>query len=356
MTQYSQRQPNRLVYNLRRFFFHGPSPRASRIWGIRALREIVCESICGCLVPPNPRLLEIRPHSDGADAASALEGASAQSCPVCWITDRDYLFITLISVHSMMKYAPPGCPLFILAKDLTDSELKALEKIPGITVMEPASGRGKDVDRTSYVTSTALHKFDLPELFGSFDRVLYLDSDILICGSLTGLFQLDLRDAWVAGVVDPLAVLRGHAAERLGTVSYINSGVLLLNLSAMRADHVQERLWATKLREKISFYMDQDAINTVMDRRIRLLPPHYNWMPGNLARYRISLRRTAKLYGLAEADFPIAPFILHYANMVKPWHVSGKVPLRALWQAETEETKAWLKSLNATELLNGMPD
>lgn len=348
MTRFSQRQPSRLSYNLKRFFYRGPSPRASRLWGIRALREILCEGVCGCLFPPDPRLLEIRPRVSSADATSA------QSCPVCWITDRDYLFITLISVHSMMKYAPSGCPLFILARDLTSSDRKALERIPGIAVMEPPSDRGRDVDKTSYVTSTALHKFDLPELFGSFDRLLYLDSDTLVCGGLDGLFRFDLRDALVAGVVDPLAVLRGHAAERLGTSAYINSGVLLMNLASMRAERVPERLWAAKLGETVSFYMDQDAINTVLDGRIRLLPPHYNWMPGNLARYRISLRRAAFLYGLTEADFPIDPAILHYANMVKPWHAAGDVPLRALWLAEAEETEAWLKSLNAAELLNGM--
>ena len=59
----------------------------------------------------------------------------------------------------------------------------------------------------AYRNITTLHlraylKFDLPDLIPHQDKVLYLDSDVIIQKDLTDLFEINIKDYYAGAVKD----------------------------------------------------------------------------------------------------------------------------------------------------------
>lgn len=121
--------------------------------------------------------------------------------------------------------------------------------------------------------------------FTDIDRILYLDSDILVCRDLSELFDTDLGDYVLGGVRDMAPVndkyhpqgifVKNFAEKYLNNGPYINSGVLLLNLKKMH--EYENLLFETKIP---LICPDQDLINAAFVGKIKILPLKYNLAPG----------------------------------------------------------------------------
>lgn len=111
--------------------------------------------------------------------------------------------------------------------------------------------------RWSYL---ALMKAAVPFLRGVSGRVLVLDVDTIVNGSLDDLWNLPDAPIYMAREI-------GREGE------YFNSGVMLMNAELLRDDFTQV---VNLINEKKYEFGDQDAINEVMKGRIAALPPEYN--------------------------------------------------------------------------------
>lgn len=134
-----------------------------------------------------------------------------------------------------------------------------------------------------------LYRLCLPELLPDVSKILYLDADILAHGDILELWNIELGDYAAAGRWDPPVEGFKKVEESIERKcqpfwesadwnSYVNSGVLVLNLDKIRREH---RL----LEESVSFwnafgmaFPDQDALNYILRGKIKLLPPHLNMM------------------------------------------------------------------------------
>lgn len=175
------------------------------------------------------------------------------------------------------------------------------------------------------------YRIYLPDLLPELDRVLYLDCDMLVVGDLTPLWRTGLDGHYLAAVSNVLERdardwPRELGLERAG--DYFNSGLLLLNLAALRRDGMPARLAAfgresgRRLR-----WPDQDALNALLARR--RLPLHPRWNCQNSLFYYPEARRTFGADAIAEAVSD--PAILHFegGGIVKPWHYLSRHPYRA---------------------------
>ncbi len=123
--------------------------------------------------------------------------------------------------------------------------------------------------------------------FRDIDKLLYLDSDILVCRDVLELFNTDISDCAFGAVRDLAPVndkyhpqgiyVKKFAAEYLNNGPYYNSGVLLLNLRKMA--EYEYLLFETKVR---LFYPDQDLLNAAFVGKTKTLPLKYNLAPGVL--------------------------------------------------------------------------
>jgi lipopolysaccharide biosynthesis glycosyltransferase len=155
-----------------------------------------------------------------------------------------------------------------------------------------------------HISSAALLRTQLPELLPDLDRVLYLDADLIVRHDIAELYQSDLGGKAMGGIVD-LGIYTRLRREtihgklrlrdyfrRLGLdmrrSPYVNSGVLVMDLKALR----QLRFSAAAL----AFSSDHGAELITMD--------HYlaRWLQPNL---RLQL-----------SD----PWLIHYTGRAKPWN------------------------------------
>lgn len=97
-------------------------------------------------------------------------------------------------------------------------------------------------------------------------RVLYLDADTLVMDDLSELCLLQMEDAAIAGVLDPLT-FKPETYIRCGYSpgqQYVCSGVLLMNLDYWRQHDITSLvLEYTKEHANSLRFPDQDAINAV---------------------------------------------------------------------------------------------
>lgn len=102
------------------------------------------------------------------------------------------------------------------------------------------------------------------------DRVLYLDSDVLCRSSLMPLFCTDMEGKEIAGVPDRYGKwFFGNPLRH----SYLNSGVLLLDMKQIRQSGLFARCRAM-CRDKKMFMPDQTALNKLAKKK--RLPRCYN--------------------------------------------------------------------------------
>lgn len=155
----------------------------------------------------------------------------------------------------------------------------------------------------------------------SVSKVLYLDGDVIVLGSLSSLYDNNIEDYAIAGVMDHNQNLSQYNRLQYSyDLGYINSGVTLLNLDYWREYCVENRLvdFIIKYPERISGVADQDVINCVLRNEKIMLPLKYNVQNGFFFKPQYS-----KLdYWKYSEEIIVArenPVILHYSGPIKPW-------------------------------------
>ncbi|MBR6127334.1 glycosyltransferase family 8 protein [bacterium] len=184
---------------------------------------------------------------------------------ICYITDNKYFLPTLVSIISIAENCSnSSINIHVICSDISQKYIKILDSLSfrNISIIvnfveNPYKNLG---EKHRHVSKTALLKFSVPYLFPNLDKILYLDSDILVFRDLENLYDIDLNNSYVAAVSDIKAVKCYHFDKKLGLDNYFNSGVMLLNLEKMRNDNISEKLVELKNSEKEQSFMDQNAL------------------------------------------------------------------------------------------------
>lgn len=140
---------------------------------------------------------------------------------------------------------------------------------------------------------SAYSRLFLPEFIDdSIDRLIYLDADGIVVGSLEELITISMGNI-VAGVLDTISVADRISVGLKPTDNYICSGMLLIDLSRWRGQDITNRLveFVEKYNGQIKA-MDQGAINGYFKGNIDIIHPKFNCMT---LFYRHSSTHLAKL-------------------------------------------------------------
>ena len=129
-----------------------------------------------------------------------------------------------------------------------------------------------------FISATALLKLYLPEVLSGLDRAIFLDSDTLVLKDLQELFVTDLGSNIVAGVPDIARITQKSYLDYLGFNGdfYYNAGVLVLDLKQMRQENITQQLINYAQHRQNLWFVDQDVLNMVLQKRIKKLSYKYN--------------------------------------------------------------------------------
>ena len=152
----------------------------------------------------------------------------------------------------------------------------------------------------------------LTTLAEEFDRVLYLDTDMLITGSnLRRLFDIDLEGAPIAAVRDvhqsvrPQRIAREFLATDLPNAPYFNAGMLLIDGPAFIRDRRAAQIeQIARTHPSALTAHDQSLLNIAFHCNWLELSPVWNW--------QFSYRNTL-LTPYLELE------VIHFAGAKKPW-------------------------------------
>ena len=266
---------------------------------------------------------------------------------VCFSTDDRYCGILGVALQSMIDHMNPklNYHVHILAdgvsvgnKSLIYQMEKQLENlfIHFIDVKDCKEKiKGIFIDR--HLSIATYYRFFLPELLPNIDKILYLDTDVIINEDIADLYNTDIKKNVIGGCLD-LAVIHcdfgdfRKSHEMLKSLSYknpekyINAGVILFNLEKMREQDTTQKLLTTALNHSFIFH-DQDAINLVCDGDIKILDGKWNFIahlspeiyPYSIQQ-DISVRIATNNIG-----------IIHYAGASKPWNTGRNTILAGSW-------------------------
>jgi len=242
------------------------------------------------------------------------------------ITDTNYMDFTRVAINSAKQTKCPDSKynFYVMTMDVSASDTAALEALADDSVTIKILPQ-KEADlfyiRDTHVSKTSLLKYYIAEALPDLNKVLYIDSDVLVLHDLNKLYQTDISNVYLAAVKDPSWFFEnGHVLElNLDERGfYFNSGVMLLNLAKFRQDGLLEKL-EDYTNNNFRTYMDQDALNVVVGNDVVLLPVEDNTM--NFFFEYIDMTKMNEFYerNWQSFDDVFAPtVILHFASSKKP--------------------------------------
>lgn len=195
---------------------------------------------------------------------------------------------------------------------------------------------------TPWFPKSIYFRYLLPQILPTtLEKIIYLDSDIIVLGSLRSLWEENITEFPIGAVEDAWGDLI-HMRNRIEVYDggYFNSGVLLLNLSLWRKyDYFKQLANYIHDNPDKCLYPDQDALNVIFHHSVKWLSFKYNFQmilcePPNKYYLKKSYENDIK------SSFANI-IILHYATYdLKPWYAAAKHPLIFIWR-HYKENSLW---------------
>ena len=248
--------------------------------------------------------------------------------PIFFSTDDNYIPYLDIAIASLIENASKDHKYRIIVLN-TGLEQKNVDKImqnerPGFAIeftdisedVKAIKKRFKNVYHFSVVT---YYRLFIASLFPMYDKIVYLDCDLVVLGDVSKLYGVDLEGKILAAApeqfVQNTKEFRMYADKALGVdpSSYVNAGVLVINLDEFRKNKIEEQF--IKLITEYDFDLldpDQAYLNYLCRDKIVVLPNGWNKEPMPL---------------VCEGE----KNIVHYALYKKPWQYEDVIDGEYFW-------------------------
>ncbi|MRN07381.1 SP_1767 family glycosyltransferase [Lactobacillus sp. 0.1XD8-4] len=164
----------------------------------------------------------------------------------------------------------------------------------------------------SRISQMVYGKFLIPEIIPE-DKVLYLDSDVIVDKNLDQLFATKINDRPLYAVLDYF------------NPSQFNSGVLLINNAFWRNNNIGNQL--LKLGHDYDINNTQVIMNEGFAQNYGRLDPWYNFQIGHERKSYWNDKGSFYAY----FDEVTNPVIIHYIGKDKPFNIVNTVDLREKW-------------------------
>ena len=170
-------------------------------------------------------------------------------------------------------------------------------------------------NKLPHINHMTFARYFIPD-FVTEDKVLYLDSDLIVTGDLTDLFELDLGENYL-----------GAARSCFGAGVGFNAGVLLINNKKWKSETIRQKLIELTEKEHENVKEgDQSILNMLFKDQYSLLEDKYNFQIGFDA--GAAEKNHAFIF---EIPLTPSPKILHYISPDKPWKQFSVGRLREEW-------------------------
>lgn len=266
---------------------------------------------------------------------------------IVYIANEKYVPHLAASMCSVMENnkSEKDIVFHVISTGMTEESMDRLAKLCDNYARRMLTYNLSDIERRINAAGQPfLQKFDI-SILGRFflgeiipadvDKILYLDCDTIITGSLHEMYEILPRDGIILAAVQEPTIYK--STKRMISLRdedpYFNSGVLLIDMNMWREHNTDARLrsYFESISDK-SIFADQDAINGLLCGYIESIHPKYNFIT-NYKYFRWStLAGMSPAYkSVSKEEFNEAqssPVVIHYAGDERPWIKGNHNPFR----------------------------
>lgn len=266
--------------------------------------------------------------------------------------DDNYAGLTAVSAVSALKWNP-GLRIVLMGNKLKPESVECVRSRVvghgGTFAYFDLSDRLAEIAANGfcgYTSYAAYARLFIADLLAEEDgRILYIDCDTLLLGSLDDLFALPLNGRPFAFGYDCIHSAYKRYDRIAPDAPYYNSGVMLADLAAWRASGATDALKAEFAHPTGPNPLgDQDMIVRAWRDYITPLPPKWNFLSQfflfDYAGLRAVNGRSAPWASRADFDAACrAPGICHFSGhtLGRPWFTSSRHPMRERYRAAATE-------------------
>lgn len=240
--------------------------------------------------------------------------------PIFLAIDEKYAPYAGVAIQSMEGKASKDYKyvIYVLYQDIENKSKERIQKlenenfeikfVPMKKGLEAITDRKENKLRCDYFTLTIYFRLFIADMFPEYDKGIYIDSDVVVPGDISELYNIDLKGNVIGAIhdfsIEGVPELKAYIENVIGVKleNYINSGVLLMDLKKLR-----DQNFASKFLELLNTYHfdciapDQDYINAMCSGKILYIDKSWDIMPDN--------RKPAYE----------KPNLIHYNLFEKPW-------------------------------------
>lgn len=258
--------------------------------------------------------------------------------------DQKFLPLLYTCLHSIARSGgEERYGAYVLHSDLTQEDMRCARRQAGprfqLRFIPVDEALFRDFPESSRYPRQIYYRLAAPLLLPlHLDRILYLDVDLVVINPLREFYGTDFEGNCFVACSHAEKLLTRFNQLRLGvedTVPYINTGVLLMNLPALRRCTSLERLRETAQQKMHTLLLpDQDLLTVLHGQHIKL---------ADTMRYNLS-DRMLRLYNADPRNTPLDldwvrqnAAIIHYYGKNKPWKPNYSGILDVFYREVAEE-------------------
>ena len=178
---------------------------------------------------------------------------------ICYITDNGYVQHTLVSMASLKtnKYPTSEYKVFVVCDNVDLDKKDMFKKFSDdrfkieIVDVKNQDFEKKEYEIGKYISASTYIRLRLPSILKGIDRVLYMDGDVIVQDDLTELFNIDMGENFtIAGSLDYGTCISSLTWDKVDYIrdtlpgyerTYVNAGVLLMELGKLRKSKFEKR-------------------------------------------------------------------------------------------------------------------
>ncbi|MBO5338742.1 MAG: glycosyltransferase family 8 protein [Clostridia bacterium] len=240
--------------------------------------------------------------------------------PIFYACDDAFVKYTIVSLSSMIKNASKDYKYHVyvlytdISKEMMDKTLALANENFEITfknVDKYLKSISKKLPLRHYYSKTTYYRLFIADMFPEYDKAIYIDSDTIVLGDISELYETDVSNHYLAGcreqAMEQVDVYGTYVEKVIGISrhEFFNAGVILINCEKFRNENVLDKFIHYLGVYDFIVTQDEDYLNLVCKDKVLWLDQKWN---------------TELTAGLEYGYDIEAANILHFIMVNKPWH------------------------------------
>ncbi len=252
--------------------------------------------------------------------------------PIVFSTDDNYILPLSVAIQSLKNHKKKHVKLeiYIFYEKLKEENMELLKLLNSkgcnlnfVNVSKFFKDKG--LYSVEYFSIAMYYRLVAPLILSQYEKIIYLDCDIIVKSCISELYSVDLKDNIIAAVHDVF----------FSRETYVNSGVVLFNVKKYNDNMIFDKCLKYIQQQKDLAYPDQDTLNYVCKEKIYFLKYSYNYFSKSVLGSRTHINQQG-INSIGEIR------IIHFVTDKKPW-LYKNFPFSNLWWKEVKKLPKVIK-------------